>query len=74
MPHGDIETFHEESQRHNRVEGEGGILNTHTDKTTAVEAGRGEARRREVEHIVKNTDGTIREKNSYGNDPRNIPG
>jgi hypothetical protein len=49
-------------------------LNTHTDKATAVEAGRGEARRRQVEHIIKNTDGTIREKNSQGHDPRNVPG
>ncbi|MDN3935646.1 FadR/GntR family transcriptional regulator [Arthrobacter sp. YD4] len=27
-----------------------------------------------VEHIIKNQDGEISEKNSYGNDPRNVPG
>jgi hypothetical protein len=27
-----------------------------------------------VEFIVMNPDGWIAEKNSYGNDPRNVPG
>jgi hypothetical protein len=27
-----------------------------------------------VEFIVKNQDGRIAEKDSYGNDPRNVPG
>jgi hypothetical protein len=74
MPYGDIETFHEDGQWRNRVEGENRLLSTHGDKESAVNAGRDEARRREVEHIVKNLDGTIGEKNSYGRDPRNIPG
>jgi hypothetical protein len=29
---------------------------------------------RKVEHIICKMDGTIGERNSYGNDPRNIPG
>lgn len=43
-------------------------------KDDAVKEGREQARQRRVEHIVKNLDGTIGERNSYGNDPRNIPG
>ena len=43
-------------------------------KEAAVEAGRNEAQRRKVEHIIKKLDGTIGEKNSYGNDPRDISG
>ena len=74
MPHGDVEPFHEDGAWHNRIEGQGGLLNTHTDKTTAVEAGRAEARRRQVEHIIKNIDGTTGERHSYGHDPRDVPG
>jgi hypothetical protein len=38
-------------------------------KEYAVEAGREVARRLEVEHTIHPSDGTIGEKNSYGNDP-----
>ena len=31
------------------------------------------AKARKAEHFIKNKDGTIGERNSYGNDPRNIP-
>jgi hypothetical protein len=47
---------------------------THDTKDEAVKAGRDEARKRGVEHVIHNQDGTIGEKNSYGNDPRSIPG
>lgn len=36
--------------------------------------GRAAAVEDKVEHIIKNMDGTIAERNSYGNDPRNVPG
>ncbi len=57
----------------NEVDGTqvGGV---HGTKDQAVAAGRDEARRRRTEHHVHNLDGTIAEKNSYGNDPRDIPG
>jgi hypothetical protein len=74
MPKGDVETFHEDNQWHNRIEGEGGIVSSHDDKDSAVSAGRKAAEERKVEHIIKNLDGTIGEKASHGNDPRNIPG
>jgi hypothetical protein len=32
------------------------------------------AQARTVEHIIRNMDGTIGERNSSGHDPRNIPG
>jgi hypothetical protein len=32
------------------------------------------ARDRKVEHLIHRVDGTIGERNSYGHDPRNIPG
>ena len=74
MPHGDVETFHEDGAWHNRVEGEGGIVSSHENKEGAISAGRNAAEERNVEHIIKNFDGTIGEKHSYGHDPRDIPG
>jgi hypothetical protein len=46
----------------------------HQTKDAAVSAGRDAARERKVEHVIHKEDGTIGEKNSYGNDPRSIPG
>jgi hypothetical protein len=44
-------------------------MSRHRLKDDAVEAGREIARRLEVEHTIHLSDGTIGEKNSYGNDP-----
>ena len=74
MPNGDIETFHEDGEWHNSIEGQGGVISTHSDKESATSAGRKAAQERKVEHIIKNLDGTISEKDSHGNDPRDIPG
>lgn len=75
MPNGDVETFHEDGNWHNRVTGEssntGGSFRT---KSSAVEAGRELARERKVEHIIKNENGQIAERNSYGHDPRDVKG
>lgn len=38
-------------------------------KAEAQAAGRAAARRDKVEHIIHKKDGTIGERNSYGNDP-----
>lgn len=56
----------------NKVDGQ--IVSRHTRKEDAVEAGREIAQTLNVEHTIHNVDGTIGEKNSYGNDPRTIPG
>ena len=74
MPKGDIETFHEDDQWHNRIEGQPGLLGSYAKKDEAVEAVRDVARDLKVEHIIKKLDGTISELNSYGNDPRDVPG
>lgn len=74
MPAGDVETFHQDGAWPNRIEGEKGTTGPFSTKTEAVEAGRDEARRREREHIIKNENGQIAERNSYGNDPRNVKG
>ena len=37
-------------------------------------AGRERALRDKVEHIIQNKDGQIGQRNSYGHDPRSVPG
>jgi hypothetical protein len=44
------------------------------DQKAAVEHGRDMARNSKIEHIIRGLDGRIHERNSYGNDPRSIPG
>ena len=74
MPRGDVETVFRDGMWTNMVEGEGGTGRNFQTKERAVEAGRELARERGVEHIIKNQDGTIGERNSYGNDPRKTSG
>lgn len=47
----------------------GEILSTHRLKDRAVEQGRADAKQDKVEHTIRNADGTIGRKNSYGGDP-----
>ena len=48
---------------------EGQKIDHYGTKAEAVEAGRKEAKKDEVEHIIHNRDGKISESNSYGSDP-----
>jgi hypothetical protein len=74
MPKGDVETYLENSRWKNKVEGSARAANSFDTKAEAQAKGREMARKRKVEHIVRKRDGTIGERKSYGNDPRNIPG
>ncbi|MER7798253.1 DUF2188 domain-containing protein [Microbacterium sp. NPDC096154] len=75
MPHGDVETFHEDGSWHNRVEGESGTLGgSFRTKDQAARAGRELARERGVEHILRDLDGRIGERSTYGHDPRDVKG
>jgi len=74
MPEGDVQTFHKEGKWHNRTEGHGVLDGEYDNKASAQRAGRDKARERKVEHIIRNLDGTIGERNTYGHDPRDIPG
>jgi hypothetical protein len=47
----------------------GGTISRHRTKGPAVERGKSEAKDRQTEHTIHKQDGTIGEKNSYGNDP-----
>lgn len=74
MPQGDIETFHKNDQWFNRIEGTDEMTEGYRTKGQAAEVGREMAKERKVEHIIRNLDGQIGERNTYGNDPRDIPG
>jgi hypothetical protein len=49
-------------------------LSTHNTQADATNAGRAQAKLDEVELVVHGQDGQIRENDSYGNDPRDVPG
>lgn len=53
----------------NRREDAGRATSTHKTKAEAQAAGRASAKKDGVEHIIHKKDGTISERNSYGNDP-----
>jgi hypothetical protein len=74
MPNGDIETYFENGIWKNKVEGSSRAANSASTKAEAQAKGREMAQARRVEHIVRNKDGTIGERNTYGYDPRNVPG
>jgi hypothetical protein len=75
MAQGDIETYYEDGAWKNKREGTGRAFGAgYGTKDEAVSAGRDAAKADGVEHIIRNQDGQIGEKNSYGNDPRNVPG
>jgi hypothetical protein len=71
---GDIETFYEDNIWKNKREGTNEMFGAGDTKAEAVTKGREAAMKDGVEHVIRNMDGQIAEKNSYGNDPRNVPG
>ncbi|WP_297742842.1 DUF2188 domain-containing protein [uncultured Tessaracoccus sp.] len=68
MAKGNIETYYEDGQWKNRPQGNQRASNVHDNKSAAQSVGRGMAKDRGVEHVIKKRDGTIGEKNSYGRD------
>lgn len=75
MAQRDIETYYEDGVWKNRREGIGRAFSAgYATKDEAVTEGRDASKRDGVEHVTKNQDGQIGSKNSYGNDPRNVPG
>ncbi|CAG2140911.1 hypothetical protein D3C81_1262060 [compost metagenome] len=46
----------------------------HATQDEAIQAGTGLARRQKVELLIHGVDGKIRERDSYGHDPREVAG
>jgi hypothetical protein len=74
MTDGFVHTVHKDGSWINEIEGGEGASSSHATKLVAVAAGREEAMRRKTEHVIHNEDGSISERNSYGNDPAHRPG
>ncbi|MET3176392.1 UNVERIFIED_ORG: hypothetical protein ABIB52_004267 [Arthrobacter sp. UYCu721] len=75
MAQGDVETYYEDGAWKNKREGTSRAFGAgYGTKDEAVTAGRDAARADGVEHVIKNQDGQIGAKNSYGEDPRNVAG
>lgn len=53
---------------------DGGKRTMFTTQEEAIEAGTARAQRDKVELLIHGRDGQIRERNSFGHDPRNIQG
>jgi hypothetical protein len=70
---GYVHTVYKDGEWVNEVEG-GDEVSRQTTKDEAVERGRELARQRQTEHVIHNQDGTIAERDSYGNDPESSPG
>jgi hypothetical protein len=74
MAKGFIHTVYKNGQWFNEVEEGGQFGGAHGTKDAAVAAGRERAKAGTTDHVIHNQDGTISERNSYGNDPASRPG
>lgn len=57
-----------------RGEGNDRVTSVHSTQSSAIEVAREIAINKKAEVVIHRPDGTIRDKNSYGNDPRNVKG
>lgn len=74
MASGDVHTELHKDGWANKIEGNERVSSTHETKIAAQKRGREMAILRKVEHLIHEGDGTIGERNSYGNDPPSRPG
>ncbi len=69
MAAGDISTYNEDGVWKSKVEGSSRAAHAGGTKAEQQAVGRQMAKDRGVEHTIRNLDGKIGERNSYGNDP-----
>ena len=74
MAKGYVHTVYQQGNWLNEIEDQREITGHYSTKDAAVKAGRLKAKNRKTEHVIHNQNGTISERNSYGNDPANRPG
>ncbi|MDF2991479.1 MAG: hypothetical protein K0S37_1993 [Microbacterium sp.] len=74
MAKGDISTYNEDGQWKSKVEGSSRAAHVGGTKAEQQATGRQMAQERGVEHTVRNLNGQIGTKNSYGNDPERYKG
>lgn len=69
MADGDVTTYYEDGVWKSKVDGSTRAAHAGGTKAEQAAIGREMARARKVEHAIHKEDGTIGEKNPYGNDP-----
>ncbi|MEC5200379.1 hypothetical protein RCH21_002625 [Arthrobacter sp. PL16] len=69
MAKGDISTYNEDGAWKSKVEGSSRAAHSGGSKAEQQSVGRDMARDRGVEHTIRNINGQIGAKNSYGSDP-----
>lgn len=69
MAQGDIETFYEDNVWKSRREGSDEVFGAGDTKEEAIAKGRDAAMRDGVEHIIRNQNGQIGERNDYRVNP-----
>ncbi|HYI32712.1 MAG TPA: DUF2188 domain-containing protein [Glaciibacter sp.] len=74
MAKGDISVYNEDGTWKSKVEGSARAAHVGGTKAEQQSTGREMAKERGVEHTIRNLDGRIGSKNSYGNDPRTSKG
>lgn len=65
----EVETYNEDGVWKSRRQGNSRAFSAGGTKAEQQEQGRAAAKRDQTEHVIKNLNGTIGAKNSYGNDP-----
>lgn len=74
MADGFVHTVYKNENWVNEIEAGSEFGGSHATKDAGVAAGRERAKADKTEHVIHNQDGTISERNSYGNDPASRPG
>ena len=69
MANGGVETYYEGGEWKSKVQGSSRAAHVGGNKAEQTAIGRQMAKDRGAEHTIKNMDGKIGRKNSYGNDP-----
>jgi hypothetical protein len=71
---GDVHVIPSDKGWRVQIEGTGRARSTHQTQAEAAKAGRDIARRNKSELLVHGRDGKIRERSTFGNDPRRTKG
>jgi hypothetical protein len=72
MTRGAIETFYADGRWRNRIHTVHELPQVHDTREEAAAVGRRLARSAGVDHIVRDTDGTIVQREPYDHDPHNL--
>ncbi|MCR8633922.1 DUF2188 domain-containing protein [Paenibacillus radicis (ex Xue et al. 2023)] len=74
MPNRNIHTTKRGDKWANVISGNSRASGLYDTQKEAIQAAIPRAKKDGLEHVIHGKDNKIREKNSYGNDPRNIKG